>query len=67
MYTIAAKQARSEMVRCRPPYGGRVVSQQRLHEGPQLVRHELVNEGRHGREAAIPHRKGRNAVLVLQP
>jgi hypothetical protein len=23
MYTIAAKHARSEMVRCRPPYGGR--------------------------------------------
>jgi hypothetical protein len=38
--------------------------QQGLDHSPQLVRHELVNEGRHGREPAIPGRKERNHLLA---
>jgi hypothetical protein len=60
---IAAKQLRSGMARCRPPYGGRGGWQQGLDDRPQLVWHEVVNEGRHGGEPAIPSRKERNDSL----
>jgi hypothetical protein len=40
--------------------------QQRLDDRPQLVRHEVVNEGRHGREPATPSRQELNAVPTTE-
>jgi hypothetical protein len=66
MNTIAAKQLRSEMVRCRPPYGGaRRRWQQRLHQRPQLVRHQVINKDSHGAGSCHTRTKERNAVLML--
>jgi hypothetical protein len=49
MNTIAAKQARSGMVRRRPPVGrARRGWEQGLDQRPELVRYEVVSKGRHG-------------------
>jgi hypothetical protein len=65
MNTIAAKQARSGMVRRRPPKGGRGGGwQQRLDQPPQLIRNELVYEGSHGRGSCHTKPRERNAVLA---